>query len=105
MTLNFIPSTIPIEAAQARINAASFLAPTTEIILNNLNTLISAASMTGLYSITYTAGPLSQFVINQLVSVGYTVVDTSVTNVPPTPVYFYQISWQQINYPAAGQPA
>lgn len=104
MTIEFA-STIPIPAYQAVTNAESFNAANYTALLFALNDLIVTASNAGLYSITYTTGPLSQQVINQLVSVGYTVVDTSVTNVPPTPVYNYLIGWTQINSPASGQPA
>jgi hypothetical protein len=104
MSSNFFAPTIPIPAVQARVNAVNNNAPTEQIILLALNALIVAQSNLGLYSLTYTVGALDQNIINQLISTGYTVVDTSVTNVPPTPVYNYLISWQQINEPAAGQP-
>jgi len=98
------PETLPISANHARVIAANFNRPPTETLLFALNALIFAQAQLGLYSITYTATVLDQFVINQLISTGYVVVDTSVTNVPPTPIYNYLISWEQLNYPAAGQP-
>ncbi len=99
------PSTIPISAAQARVNAQSALSPATQALLFTLSGLIQTASQLGNYNLIYTAGPLNQYIINQLTAVGYIVVDTSVTNNPAGIVYNYSISWTQLNWPPAGQPA
>jgi hypothetical protein len=100
-----LPNTLPIEAYEARNISNSFNNPAFQTILNTLNNLIIAASQAGLYKITYTTGLLGQAVINQLTSLGYIVVDTSVTNNPPNVVYNYSISWTQLNWLPSGQPA
>jgi uncharacterized Fe-S radical SAM superfamily protein PflX len=97
-------ATIPIAAQFALDTANAVNAQSVESILDTLNTEILAAAQIGLYNINYVAGPLIQAIINQLTALGYIVVDyTYYAGVPL--VYNYNIGWQQLNWPASGQPA
>lgn len=103
ITFPYIPS-IPIPAQKALDTANAYNQQTLQAIFNFLNSQIMADSQIGLYSYAYTLGQLNQYVLNQLVSLGYIVTDN--TNYNGTPIsYIYNISWVPLNFPPAGQPA